>query len=71
MQNSGDSTESSPEHILGRTEDASEVGGSDLALQPLSDCDRDLFLDLIENPPEPNDTFRKATEAYRARHETE
>lgn len=38
------------------------------ALQPLSDRDRDLFLDLIENPPEPNAAFRKAAEAYKKRH---
>jgi len=38
------------------------------ALQPLSDRDRDLFLDLLDNPPEPNAAFRKAAEAYRERH---
>ncbi len=37
-------------------------------LQPLSNRDRDMFLDLIENPPEPNDAFRKAAEAYQHRH---
>jgi hypothetical protein len=38
------------------------------ALQPLSDRDRDLFLDLLENPPEPTPAFRKAAEAYKKRH---
>lgn len=38
------------------------------ALLPLSDRDRDLFLDLLENPPEPNTAFRKAAEAYKKRH---
>lgn len=38
------------------------------ALQPLSDRDRDLFLDLLENPPEPNAAFRKSAEAYKKRH---
>lgn len=28
-------------------------------LAPLSDRDRDFFLDLIENPPEPTDALRK------------
>ncbi len=37
-------------------------------LQPLSDRDRDLFLDLLVNPPEPNAAFRKAAEAYKKRH---
>jgi hypothetical protein len=27
--------------------------------QPLSDADRDLFLAVLDNPPEPNEALRK------------
>jgi hypothetical protein len=27
--------------------------------QPLSDADRDLFLSILDNPPEPNEALRK------------
>jgi hypothetical protein len=37
-------------------------------LKPLSDRDRDLFLQLIENPPEPTPAFLNAAELYRERH---
>lgn len=37
-------------------------------LQPLSDRDRDFILDLIENPPGPNDALRKAAAEYRKHH---
>ena len=37
-------------------------------LQPLSNADRDFFLNLIDNPPEPNDAFRKAAERYKEWH---
>ncbi len=47
--------------------DEQPTAGDEEPLQPLSDRDRDLFLDLIENPPEPNAAFRKAAEAYRKR----
>ena len=35
---------------------------------PLSDRDRDLFLKLLENPPEPNEALRKVAAKYKARH---
>ena len=37
-------------------------------LQPLSDRDRDLLLDLIENPPPPNAALLRAAAEYRTRH---
>ena len=37
-------------------------------LQPLSNRDRDIFLNLIDNPPAPNAAFRKAAKRYKARH---
>jgi hypothetical protein len=37
-------------------------------LKPLSDRDRDLFLSLLDNPPEPTPAFRKAAKKYRKRH---
>jgi hypothetical protein len=37
-------------------------------LRPLSDRDRDLFLQLLENPPEPTPSFLKAAKEYRKRH---
>lgn len=36
---------------------------------PLSDRDRDLFLDLLDNPPEPNEVFRRAAARHWGRHE--
>lgn len=30
----------------------------------LSDCDRDLFLNLISNPPEANETLLKAIKKF-------
>jgi uncharacterized protein (DUF1778 family) len=30
------------------------------SVSPLSDRDRDLFLELLDNPPEPNEAFRRA-----------
>lgn len=38
------------------------------ALPPLSDEDRDFFLQLIDNPPEPNAAFRKAAKHYKKWH---
>ena len=35
---------------------------------PLSDRDRDLFLRLLENPPEPTEALKKAAARHRARH---
>lgn len=37
-------------------------------LKPLSDRDRDLFLSLLDNPPEPTPSFLKAAKEYRKRH---
>jgi uncharacterized protein (DUF1778 family) len=31
----------------------------------LSDRDRDLFLSMLDNPPEPNEALRKAARTYR------
>ncbi|HEU0055453.1 MAG TPA: DUF1778 domain-containing protein [Longimicrobium sp.] len=33
----------------------------------LSDRDRDLFLDLLDNPPPPNEALRRAAASYRER----
>ena len=38
------------------------------ALPPLSDEDRDFFLNLIDNPPEPNAAFRRAARHYKKWH---
>lgn len=35
---------------------------------PLSDRDRDLFLALLENPPEPNEALKKAAAEHEANH---
>ncbi len=35
---------------------------------PLSDRDRELFLDLLENPPSVNQAFRRAAAKYKKRH---
>jgi hypothetical protein len=37
-------------------------------IPPLSDRDRDLFLKLLDNPPEPNEALKKAFAEYQARH---
>lgn len=37
-------------------------------LRPLSNTDRDFFLQLMENPPAPNAAFREAAKRYKARH---
>ena len=37
-------------------------------LKPLSDRDRDLLLDLMENPPEPSPALIKAIQMHKARH---
>jgi uncharacterized protein DUF1778 len=37
-------------------------------LKPLSDRDRDLFLQLLENPPEPTPALRKALQLHKKRH---
>ena len=33
----------------------------------LSDRDRDIFLAMIENPPEPNEALKKAVQEYKKR----
>ena len=33
----------------------------------LSDRDRDIFLAMLENPPEPNEALKKAVEEYKKR----
>ena len=33
----------------------------------LSDRDRDIFLAMIENPPEPNEALKKAAQEYKKR----
>jgi hypothetical protein len=35
---------------------------------PLSDRDRDLFLDLLDNPPGPNEALTRAAAKHRKRH---
>ena len=37
-------------------------------LQPLSDRDRDFFLNLIDNPPAPNAAFLAAAKRYKSRY---
>lgn len=37
---------------------------------PLSDRDRDLFLEMLENPPEPTETLRRAVAKYAKRNES-
>ncbi|MCI0639903.1 MAG: DUF1778 domain-containing protein [Gemmataceae bacterium] len=36
--------------------------------KPLSDRDRDLFLKLLESPPNPNAALRRAVRSYQAGH---
>ncbi|HEY1376533.1 MAG TPA: DUF1778 domain-containing protein [Gemmataceae bacterium] len=38
------------------------------ALRPLSDRDRDVFLALLDRPPKPTPTFRRAAARYNRRH---
>lgn len=33
----------------------------------LSDRDRDIFLEMLKNPPEPNEVLRKAVKEYKKR----
>jgi hypothetical protein len=37
-------------------------------IPPLSDRDRDRFLALLDNPPPPNKTLRRAAAEYKKRH---
>ncbi len=45
-----------------------ETDPSSHLLQPLSNTDRDFFLQLLENPPEPNAAFLEGAKRYKARH---
>lgn len=36
---------------------------------PLSDRDRERFLEMLENPPKPNAALKRAAAKYKARHE--
>jgi hypothetical protein len=38
------------------------------SVTPLSDRDRDLFLDLLDNPPKPNETLRRAFKRHAKTH---
>jgi hypothetical protein len=38
------------------------------SLTPLSDRDRDLFLALLADPPEPNEALKKAVAKHKAHH---
>lgn len=38
------------------------------SLKPLSDRDRDFFLQLLENPPEPNEALKNALRLHQERH---
>ncbi len=50
--------------------DDGELAPEDV-LKPLSNEDRDFFLNLLENPPEPNEAFRNAVARYKARYESD
>jgi hypothetical protein len=45
-----------------------ELSFPEEAVGPLSDRDRDLFLSLLENPPQANATFKRAARRHRKRH---
>jgi Protein of unknown function (DUF1778) len=45
-----------------------ELSFYETSFSPLSDRDRDAFLALLENPPEPNKAFRQAAARYKSRH---
>ena len=45
-----------------------ELGFHEESAQPLSDRDRDLFLALLDNPPEPTEALRRAARRRRPRH---
>ena len=51
---------------------ASQTGDSSLARKlslfaPLSDADRDRFLELLENPPAPNAALKRAAQSHAER----
>jgi Protein of unknown function (DUF1778) len=45
-----------------------ELRFSEETRTPLTDRDRDLFLDLLDNPPEPTEALRRAFAKYGRRH---
>ena len=52
---------------LAKTIPLDEIPFLEESLTPLSDKDRDIFLALLENPPEPNEALRKAMERQQVR----
>jgi len=44
-----------------------EIGFAEELASPLSDRDRDVFLDLLKNPPAPTPALKKAAARHRAR----
>jgi hypothetical protein len=44
-----------------------EVRFYEESFSPLSDRDRDHFLDLLDNPPPPNEALRRAAARYKKR----
>ena len=49
-------------------EEAPPAEADDDRLKPLSDRDRDMILDLFENPPEPSPALIEALRLHRERH---
>lgn len=47
---------------------ADEMHFVEEASAPLSDQDRDIFLALLDNPPPPNEAFKKAASRHKQRH---
>jgi hypothetical protein len=47
---------------------ADEMRFVEEASVPLSDRDRDIFLALLDNPPPPNEAFKKAAARHKQRH---
>jgi hypothetical protein len=45
-----------------------ELGFLEDSRAPLSDRDRDLFLKLLDNPPEPTDALREVMRRHKSRH---
>ena len=51
-----------------KTIPAGELGFYEESLSPLSDKDRDIFLALLERPPQPNRAFRRGAAKYKKGH---
>jgi hypothetical protein len=45
-----------------------ELEFTEQRVAPLSDRDRDIFLALLDNPPEPNEALREAVKEYDRQH---